>query len=469
MTEQKEIKTPNFAIAITPMIVVLILLFLSLLKYHIDIHIPLVIGTIVASLLAVYVLHCPWKILEQGIIDSITSAMQAILITGIIGFIIGSWILGGIVPAIIYYGLQILSPKFFLITCLVICSLVSVATGSSWTTAGTIGIALIGIGLGMGIPAQVTAGAVISGAYFGDKMSPFSETTNLAPAIAGTQLFTHIRHMVYTTGVSYILSLIGFGILNFKYTVATVDQNLVGGVLTALQSSFHITPVLLIPPLFIIGMLIFKMPAIPGLIFSVFLGIVCGVTFQGADISTIGTVLQYGYESSSGNAMIDDLLTRGGLQSMMWTLSLILCSLSFGGVMDRAGMLNAIAAQILRLVRGVGSLIASTVLTCIFMNISSGEQYLSILITGRMYKNEYKKRGLAPQNLSRALEDSGTLTSPLIPWCTCAVAMSTYLGVATVAYLPYCFLNLINPIISIIYGYTNFTITKLEEEPEKSQ
>lgn len=457
-------KTPSIGIALIPLLSVMLLLVCCLIFLEIEIHIPLIIGTAIAALLAVYALHYSWKEVEKGIFDSIYSGMQPILITGIIGMIIGAWILGGIVPAIIYYGLKILSPSFFLVTCMLLCSIVSIATGSSWTTAGTIGLALIGIGRGMGLPAPVIAGAVISGAYFGDKMSPFSDTTNLAPGIAGSNLFDHIRHMAYTTGTSYILAMIGFVLLNRQYTADTMDLLLIQQTMETLKETFYITPLLLLPIFFIISMVVFKIPAIPGLMLSVLLGLVCAGVFQGVGLSEMGNALQYGFACDTGNTLVDELLTRGGLQSMMWTLSLILCSLSFGGVMGSTGMLETIAKTILRFAKSVGSLIAATIATCIFMNLASGEQYLSLLITGRMYKDEYAKRGLAPQNLSGALEDGGTLTSPLIPWCTCAVAMSTYLGVSTVEYLPYCLLNLINPVVSIVFGFTGITILKQKVE-----
>ncbi len=462
-------KKPSLGIALLPLLSVMILLLCCLLFLKIEIHIPLLVGTVIAAVLAVFVLHYSWAEIEKGIFDSIYSGMQPILITGIIGFIIGAWILGGIVPAIIYYGLKILSPNFFLVTCMLLCSVVSVATGSSWTTAGTVGLALIGIGRSMGIPAPIIAGAVISGAYFGDKMSPFSDTTNLAPAIAGSTLFDHIRHMVYTTGTSYVLAIIGFSVLNRRYTADTMDVAMIQQTMETLKETFYISPVLLLPLAFIISMVIFKIPAIPGLMLSVLMGLLCAGVFQGADFTLMGEVLQYGFTSETGNVLVDELLTRGGLQSMMWTLSLILCSLSFGGVMASTGMLEEIATAILHLAKSTGSLITATVVTCIFMNLASGEQYLSLLITGRMYKDEYAKRGLAPQNLSRALEDSGTLTSPLIPWCTCAVAMSTYLGVSTISYLPYCLLNLINPFISIIFGYTGITIFRLHTEGKEAR
>lgn len=330
-------------------------------------------------------------------------------------------------------------------------------------------MALVGVGTGLGIPAPMVAGAVISGAYFGDKMSPFSETTNLAPAIAGSTLFDHIRHMAYTTGTSYVLAMIGFMILNKNYSADTVDAIEIQKMLEALDTSFVISPLLILPLVFIIFMVIFKIPAIPGLMLSVFMGVFCAIFVQGHDISSVGYVLQYGYISETGNAMVDELLTRGGLQSMMWTLSLILCSLSFGGVMSVTGMLETIAKNILKFAKSVGSLIFSTICTCIFMNLASGEQYLSLLITGKMFQEEYEKRGLAPQNLSRALEDGGTLTSPLIPWCTCAVAMSTYLGVNTLDYLPYCLLNLINPVVSIIFGFTGIAILKSSDLSAKKE
>ena len=462
-------KKPNVWLSLLPLMFVMGMLLCCLLFFDMDIHIPLLLGTVFASLIGVYGLHYRWGDIEKGIFESIQSGMQPILITGIIGMIIGAWILGGIVPSIIYYGLKILSPRFFLITCMILCSIVSIATGSSWTTAGTVGLALIGIGKGMGIPSPLVAGAVLSGAYFGDKMSPFSDTTNLAPAIAGSTLFVHIRHMLYTTGTSYILALIGFMFLNRKYTSDTMDVVMIQTTINTLKETFYISPLLLLPLVFIICMVFLRIPAIPGLLLSVAMGLLCAGVFQKADISLMGNVLQYGYVGDTGNAMVDNLLTRGGMQSMMWTLSLILCSLSFGGVMSVTGMLESVAESILRLAKSTGSLILATVATCLTMNLASGEQYLSLLITGRMFKDEYAKRGLAPENLSRALEDGGTLTSPLIPWCTCAVAMSTYLGVSTLAYLPYCLLNLINPIISVIFGFAGITIKKLDKHEQLTE
>lgn len=461
--EKEEIRQPGILLSLIPILSVLILLFLSLTKFHLDIQIPLIFAAIIAAVIAVAVLKVKWDDLEKGIIESITNAMQAILIACLIGMIVGSWIAGGIVPSIIYYGLKILSPKFFLVTCLLVCSIVAITTGSSWTTAGTLGVAMIGIGTSMGIPPALTAGCVVSAGYFGDKMSPFSDTTNLAPAMAGTTLFAHIRHMMYTAGTSYIIAIIMYIVINFKYAANVNSSEQITEVSAAIQDTFVISPLLLLPLLILVGMIYFKSPAIPSLILSMLLGCACSVFIQKDAITDIGTVLSYGYECASGNEMLDSLLTNGGLQNMMWTVSLILCSLTFGGIMQKSGMLNTIAKGILKLAKGTGGLITATGLTAIVVNLTCGEQYLSILLTGKMYREEYKNRGLAPQNLSRTLEDFGTITSPLIPWTTCAVAMATYMGVATLDYLPYCFFNLVNPIIAIIFGFTGFTIRKRDE------
>ena len=456
-------KKATVGISLIPIFTMFILLYLSLTRFHLDIQIPLIFSTIVAAFIAVVVLKCKWDDIEKGMYDSIQSAMQAIIIACLIGMIIGSWIAGGIVPSIIYYGLKILSPKFFLVTCLLVCGIVAVTTGSSWTTAGTLGVAMVGIGTGMGIPPAVTAGVVVSAAYFGDKMSPFSDTTNLAPGVSGTTLFAHIRHMMYTTGTSLVIAIVGYFLLNFKYSGNTEVTSQIPTLMASLKEQFVISPWLMLPLLLLVGMIYFKIPAVPGLIASMLIGVVCAVLLQGQGIAEIGTVLSYGVTCDTGNTALDELLSKGGLQNMMWTVSLALCSLSFGGAMYSSGMLNALAEKILNVAKGAGGLITATGLTALLVNIVCGEQYLSILLTGRMYKDEFKNRGLAPQNLSRTLEDFGTITSPLIPWTTCAVAMSTYMNVPTLDYLPYCFLNIANPIVAIIFAFTGFSIKKISE------
>lgn len=464
-SSRTESRKATLPISLIPIVVVLVLLVLSLTseRFKMDIHIPLLGATVVSAIISVAVLHNKWEDVEKGIVESITSAMQAIIIACMIGMIVATWIAGGIVPNLIYYGLKILSPRFFLVTCMLVCSILGTATGSSWTTAGTIGVAMVGIGCGMGIPAPVTAGCVVSGAYFGDKISPFSDTTNLAPSMAGTTLFAHIRHMMYTTSVSYVIAIVGYAIANLWFVSNKPMDGSVNVILEALVDNFRISPWFLLPVLFLIVLIIFKVPAIPGLMASVVLGIFCAVAFQGMDVAGVGNLLQYGITTQTGNEVLDQLLCGGGLQGMMWTVSLILCSLSFGGVMAQSGMLECISTSILKAAKGTVGLICATGFTAFMINLVCGEQYLSILLTGKMYREEYKKRDLAPQNLSRTLEDFGSISAPLIPWTTCAVAMSTYMGVATLEYLPWCFFNLINPIVAIGFAISGATIYKRSE------
>jgi NhaC family Na+:H+ antiporter len=430
-----------------------------------EVHIPLVIGALIATLMAVYRLGYTWKDIEEGIISSIAGTMQAIIILAIIGMIIGTWIQGGIVPTLIYYGLQVLSPGIFLFASLILCSIVSLATGSSWTTAGTVGIALMGVGTGLGINPAMTAGAIISGAYFGDKMSPLSDTTNLAPAMAGANLFDHIKHMFYTTGTSYIIAAVGFIVLGFRYAGQALDKTVINELLNLMSQNYNINPLLLLIPIIVIVMVAMKVPAIPGLFIGTLLGGLAAIVFQGATVGGVFDAMQNGFASETGNAILDELLTGGGLQSMMWTISLIMCALTFGGILEKTGMLEAIGKVILKFAKSTGSLVTATVFTSIFTNVLAGDQYLSLVLPGKMYREEFHKRGLAPRNLSRCLEDAGTLTSPLVPWNTCGVTMSTFLGVPTLQYIPYCFLNLVNPVVSIIFGFTGITMMKLENDP----
>jgi Na+:H+ antiporter, NhaC family len=380
---------------------------------------------------------------------------------------IGAWIAGGVVPTMIYYGLMILSPAVFLVAGCLLCCVVSLATGSSWTTAGTIGVALIGVGMGLGIDPAMTAGAIVSGAYFGDKMSPLSDTTNLAPAIAGSTLFEHIRHMVYTVTPSLIIALIVFAILGTGHSDANVDLDVVSNLMAGLSAEFWISPVLLIPPLFVIAMVALKMPALPGLIAGTMLGIIF-MAVQGVSPADWGGVVNWGYESSSEIPEIYDLLSRGGMQNMMWTISLVICAMVFGGIMDASEQLKTLAEALLKVAKGTGSVVLITVLSCIFMNIVACDQYLAIILPGRMYKEAFEDRRLKNKNLSRILEDAGTMTSSLVPWNTCGATMSTFLGVPTFSYLPYAVLNLVNPLVSLFYGFTGITMHKMTEEEYQS-
>jgi NhaC family Na+:H+ antiporter len=426
--------------------------------------IPIIFGIVVAAIVAALHGHS-WKFVERSMIHGITLALNAMLILMAIGGLIGTWMLGGVVPSMIYYGLQLLSPGIFLVATLLICSIVSLGTGSSWSTAGTVGVALIAIGGGLGIPIPMVAGAVVSGAYFGDKMSPLSDTTNLAPAVAGTDLFTHVGHMVYTTTPGYIISLILYGLLGLQFASDHLDTSRLQSIFKVIEGNFTINPILLLAPVVVIALVVMRIPPLPAIFCGAALGGVFAMVFQGRTLADVINAAYY-YPSyfsiSSGSEQLDKLLNNGGIIGMMETIALITCALSFGGIMERTGMLRTIASALLKRAKSTGSLVATTIFSCIAMNILAGDQYMAIVIPGRMYKSAYEERGLHPKNLSRALEDSGTLTSPLIPWNTCGAFMTATLGVSPLLYLPWAFVNLSNPITSIIYGYTGFTMDKAD-------
>lgn len=435
-----------------------------------EVHIPLICSAIFAAVIAV-INGYKWSFLEAGILASINRSMQAMLILLTVGLLIGSWIAAGVVPAMIYYGLKILSPGIFLFASCILCAIVSLATGSSWTTAGTIGIALIGVGHGLGISPAMTAGAIVSGAYFGDKMSPLSDTTNLAPAMAGATLFDHIRHMVWTVTPSILISLVLYGILGMGHANENIDMSTVTALQEGIKANFNINPALLIPPLVVIIIVALKLPAIPGLMGGIILGCLMGSIFQGVSLADWPGILHYGFVFENSEAVMPelvDLLESGGMSSMLWTINLIICAMCFGGIMDSSGMLATLAEALLKIAKNTGSLVTVTIFSCIFMNIIAGDQYLAIVLPGRMYKEAFEDRKLAPRNLSRALEDSGTVTSCLVPWNTCGATMSTFLGVPTGEYFKYAFLNMLNPLISIFYGFTGISMLKMtDEEYEK--
>ncbi len=416
-----------------------------------------------------------WSDIEAGMVKSISSAMSSILILLLIGALAGTWLLSGIVPAMIYYGLQILNPTIFLVAACIVCSIVSVATGSSWTTAATVGIALIGIGKALGISEGIVAGAILSGAYFGDKMSPLSDTTNLAPAMAGTDLFTHIRYMAYTTIPSITITLVIFLIIGLTTggSQASTDTSVF---LEAINSKFNITGWLFLVPLIVVILIVKKVPAIPAILVGILLGALFAFIFQPQLVLQVaehdgvlwqqyfvGTMKSmYGdIAIATGNTIMDELLSSGGMYGMLGTIWLILSAMMFGGAMESAGMLKKLAASIMSILHSTGSTIAGTVGTCLFFNATASDQYLAIVVPGRMYADIYKKKGLAPENLSRTLEDSGTVTSVLVPWNTCGAYHSKVLGVATGDYFMYAFFNIISPIMTMTFGFLNIKIRKL--------
>lgn len=447
--------------ALLPVVVLIILIRESLVRYESTAHLPLLLAAAVAAIVGGR-LGFRWGEIEDGIIEGIRLGLKAILILLVIGMLIGTWIAGGIVPIMIYHGLNLLSPSLFLVATCGICCVVSLATGSSWTTAGTVGVALIGVGQGLEVPLPMVAGAIVSGAYFGDKISPLSDTTNLAPAAAGSDLFEHVRYMLWTTVPSLLIALVLYAALGWSGAVPhSPDAEKISVIRGALETQFRLNPLLFLPPLLVIVMVVFRLPALPSLLGGVLLGGLFAVSLQGAELKSVLAAAQTGFVAQTGVASVDDLLSRGGMESMLPTVSLILCALTFGGVMERTGLLAVLARAILRMARSVGGLVAATIATCFGMNVIASDQYLSIIVSGRMYREAYQQRGLHPKLLSRTLEDGGTLSSPLVPWNTCGAFMATTLSVSTWAYLPYAFLNLLNPIVAIIIGFAGWKIARI--------
>ena len=446
---EKEVRKANFAEALFTFVSLTIIMFISIIKYEESPHIPMLIGVLIASLVALKIGYS-WKFIENSMIKGISQAMQSIIILAIIGVLIGIWILAGVVPTMIYYGLMILKPSIFLVATVLITSITSLATGTSWGTAGTMGIALMGIASGLGIPAPVTAGAVLSGAYFGDKMSPLSDTTNLAPAMAGTDVFTHIKAMFKPTLLAYGLTLLIFGFLSLKYKGASADLSNVDVIANGLKESFTISPILLLAPLVVIISIAKKLPAVPGISIGIIIAAILGPIYQGVNFGDILSAGLNGYVSNTGLEAVDKLLTTGGLNNMMSSISLTIIAMMFGGIAEETGILEAIVKKFLGKVQSAVGLVTATILTCFFTNATMPEQYISIVVPGRMFKNEYRDRNLDPKLLSSTLEAGGTVTSAMVPWNTCGAYMTSVLGVSTVHYLPFLFFNLLMPLVQII-------------------
>ncbi|MEZ5466449.1 MAG: Na+/H+ antiporter NhaC [Lysobacterales bacterium] len=422
-----------------------------------------------------------WDDVQEAIVHGVSVGTGAIFILLAVGALIGTWMLCGAVPTLVQYGLKLMHPAVFYGASCLICALVALAIGSSWTIAGTLGVALMGIAGGLGMSPAITAGAIISGAYFGDKMSPLSDTTNLAPAAAGSELFAHIRHMAWTTLPSISIALVLFTLMGIGGVGSSSDVVL-GSLSEDLAGQFNPGLHLLLPLVIVLGLAWKKVPALPSIAIGALVGAVFAVIFQPeATLRLAGNeqlgqglgllagawkAMFAGYSGESGSEAVDKLLNRGGMASMLNVIWLVFCALSFGSVMERAGLLERIIRSVLRAAKSTGALISATLATAIGTNVVAADQYLAIVLTGKIYKPEYQRRGLDPVNLSRALEDAGTLTSPLVPWNTCGAYMAATLGVATVDYLPYAFFNLINPLIAAGMAYAGFKILHLKPRVE---
>ena len=468
----------SLTLALTPLLLLVILLGINVFYFG-DASLDgsnqfiLLIGGFLAALVGFYQ-KVSYEDMMDAVSNNLKSTSGSLLILLMVGALSGSWLISGIIPSMIFYGIKILNPTVFLAASVVISALISVATGSSWTTSATVGIALIGIGNAMGVPAGMTAGAIISGAYFGDKMSPLSDTTNLAPVMAGGELFSHIRYMTYTTIPSIAITLIVFIVLSLGLevngTVETASLN------AAIEERFFISPILFIVPVLVVLMIVKKTPPLIALLAGTLLGGVVALIFQPSLIASITGAnslnLENGYKGiltafttdvsiSTSNEALNDLFNSGGMAGMLGTIWLIVCAMVFGGVMEAIGALNRITQSLLSLAQSTFGLFASTVASCLAINLTASDQYLAIVVPGKMFSKAYKDRGLAPENLSRTLEDSGTVTSALIPWNTCGAYHSSVLGVPVFEYFIFAVFNYVSPFVTLIFAALNIKIKQL--------
>ena len=483
--KQLKKRNPTFIEAILPIAFLIVLLSFNVLLFDDTLEgsnqVALMLAAAFSGLIGLR-LGYTWKNMREQIVKSISTAMPAILILLLIGALSGTWLISGVIPALIYYGLDILNPKIFLFAAVIISGIVSLATGSSWSTIATIGVALLGIGDAMGIDKAIVAGAIVSGAYFGDKMSPLSDTTNLAPAVAGTDLFTHIRYMMFTTVPTMTITLIIFLIMGFSMHTDVIPAH-AESVQQVIASTFNVTPWLFIVPAVLFTVIMKKMQPMPALAIGVLLGALFAIVFQPQVLESLydgeGNYFKvsyivvmkaiYGHTSIiTKDPAMNELFASGGMSGMLQTIWLILSAMFFGGVMESTGMLRKITHSVLKLIKSDGSLIGSTAFSCIFFNITASDQYISIVVPGEMYNEAYHDRGLKPEVLSRTLEDSGTVTSVLIPWNTGGATQARVLGVPTLAYLPYAFFNLISPLMTVLFGYLNIKIRRYKDKKNKS-
>lgn len=485
---QRVRKRAGLTLSLIVMIFITMVVSIATLYYKVDVHAPIVMIAAVVALIGRFYLNYSYSELESAALDGIMAAIPSCMILMLVGMLVGIWIKGGIIPGLIYYGLAVLSPRIFPLATMIVCSIISLSTGSSWSTMATVGVAMMGIGNGLGIPPALTAGVVVSGAYFGDKMSPLSDTTNLAPAVSGSGLFEHIRAMFWTTGISLFLFIFVLLYWGFKFSGTEIDTIRVEAIRAVIMAEFPISLLCVVPPALVIISSVLKIPAMPGICIGIFAGMVMCL-LQGASMGEIWSLSQWGYKAQLSaqmaagedlsavtallqqnnlhlpaelakevSIMIARLVNRGRMQNMMWSVSLAIAAMAMGGFLEVTGMLSAILAAMTKNIRRAGGLVMTTCIACLVSNILTGSQYLSIIIPSRMFKNKYAESGLAPRMLSRSLEDSGTLFSVLIPWNVCGGYAAAVLGVQTFLYAPYAVLNWITPVVAIAITYLGIGI-----------
>lgn len=459
-------KQPSFAAAAVVCFGTLLILAGGILIFGIGVHVLLILALMLTGAVSYSYGYSSAEMID-GMKNSLSRATPAMIIFILIGTIIGSWIHAGTVPALIYYGLEFINAQYFLPMGLVICSMTSLATGTSWGTIGTVGIALMGIGMGLGISPPLIAGMIISGAYFGDKLSPISDTTNLSAASAETNLYDHIVAMLYTTVPAYVICLIIYTALGYGFAAeANINLVQVTQIQNILDEKFNLNVIVLLPMLALLVMMLIKINAIPAMLLTTFLATLISLIFQNSSLTEALTAINDGYTQESGIKMVDDILLRGGVQSMMWTFSMVYLALCLGGVLEKAGYLTVLVEKIVTRIKSAANLVTLVISTTFLSNVATSSNYMSIILNGSIYRKVFEEAGLKRRMLSRLLEEGGTQTAALIPWNAAAAFAAGTLGVSTLSYLPYTFLNYLNPLLSILLAYLGIFIFRVA--PKKS-
>ena len=486
--KSREPRMPKLWEALITLLILIVVLSVGIVIFEASVHVPMFVGVCAAAIMAMY-LGYKWEDIEKMMMDGIYKALQSVCILIIVGILIGVWINSGVVPTMIYYGLQIIHPSIFFVATVLVCSITSLATGTSWGTMGTMGVAFLGIGFGLGMNPGMTAGAILSGAYFGDKMSPLSDTTNLAPAMAGTDVIAHVKAMMLPTAITYVITLIFFGVLGVtQYHGGEADMGRVTEFANALNAVhgglFNINPILLLPPVIVIVAVALKMPAIPGITLGIFAGGILGLIFQPGSCD-LGTLFNFGLDgftfsdelkevlqaslSTETYDTLIELLEKGGIMGMMNSVAMTIIAMMFGGIMEGTHQLEVVVDRIKKLAKGPAGLVTVTEITCVLSNMTMPEQYISIVVPGRMYAEEYRKMGLHPSVLSSALEGAGTVTSALVPWNTCGVYISDTLGLGVAEYGIYAMFNWLMPIVNAACAWIGWTLKDLDNKPYKKR
>ncbi|MEA4932332.1 MAG: Na+/H+ antiporter NhaC family protein [Lawsonibacter sp.] len=443
-------KQMRFGAALFTVICFAIFVFIAVVCWDISPHIPMLLGCIVASAVAL-LQGCQWKVIQQGMVDSIAQSLESLIILLMISVLMGVWIQSGVVPVMIYYGLKIISPGIFLPCTMIVTSLISMIVGS-WGAAGTLGLAFMGIAQALGIPSALAAGAVISGAYVGDQLSPLSDSTNLTSAVVGVNVFDHVRYLFPVNFAAYLIAAVGFLFVGLQYgkgDMSVVLQN-TGVFLKNISNAFHITPLMFLPMVLMVVCILRKVPATLSIMVGILSAGTLGMIFQGNDLKDLMVAAKNGYVGATGNELVDHLLTAGGLDSMMASISLIIIAMMFGGIMEKSGQMKALTAPIVKRVHSLPAMTASVILTCILVNIIMPDQYVAIALPGRMYINEYDCQGIDHRRLGMALSGGAVATSSLVPWNTCGTFMCSVLGVSAFAYARYAFFNMLSPLLVIL-------------------